>query len=338
MQRELHEFEERLADYCGVRYAIGVANATDGLELNLRVAGIEAGDEVLIPSHTFVASASAVVAVGAKPVFAEIGNDHLMDPGDAERRITERTRAIMPTQLNGRTADMRCFTLLAERYELKILEDSAQGLGSRFCGKMAGTFGVAGVFSFYPAKILGALGDAGAVVTDDEAVAIELRRLRDHGRDEASGEVMCWGRNSRLDNLQAAMLLVKLEYLDEEIACRRELATRYHECLANLAVLRLPPEADVSADPSHFDVFQNYEIEAERRDSLRQYLEQHGVGTILQWGGRGVHQFPRLGIEQELPVTEAMMARSMLLPMNTSVTDDEVDYVCEQIRAFYRDQ
>jgi len=246
MQQELCEFEAQLAKYCGVEYAVGVANATDGLELNLRVAGIGPGDEALLPSHTFVATASAVVAVGARPVFVEIGPDHLIDPEDIEHRITERTTAIMPAQLNGRTADMERVTAIAERHGLKIVEDSAQGLGSRFCGRMAGTFGVAGVFSFYPAKILGALGDGGAVVTDDEEVAQTLRELRDHGRDEA-GEVVRWGRNSRLDNLQAAVLLVKLARIDEAITMRRRLGARYHQGLNDIAELVLPPPPDESA-------------------------------------------------------------------------------------------
>ena len=225
LQADLRAFEEELAAFCGVRWAVGVGNATDGLELNLRVAGVGPNSEVLLPAHTFVATAGAVVAVGATPVFAEIGPDHLIDAADLEPRITPRTRAIMPTQLNGRTADMDTIGAVAERHGLAILEDSAQGLGSRFCGRMAGTFGVAGVFSFYPAKVLGALGDGGAVITDDDDTARALRELRDHGRDEQTGEVVRWGRNSRLDTLQAAVLRVKLRYVGDEIARRRELDT-----------------------------------------------------------------------------------------------------------------
>jgi dTDP-4-amino-4,6-dideoxygalactose transaminase len=335
LQADLRAFEEELAQFCGVRGAVGVANATDGLELNLRAAGVGAGDQVLLPSHTFVATAAAVVAVGATPVFAEIGPDHLLDPGDLEHRVTDRTRAIMPTQLNGRTADMDRIEAVATRHGLVIVEDSAQGLGSRFCGRMAGTFGVAGVFSFYPAKILGCLGDGGAVITDDESTAEALRELRDHGRDERTGEVVRWGRNSRLDNIQAAVLRVKLAHVEDEIARRRELAQRYHRNLSGLRELVLPPSPDAPPDDKHFDVFQNYEIEAERRDELRAFLTERGVGTLLQWGGKGVHQFSALRIGQRLPRTEAILARSIMLPMNTSLTDDEADYVCEQIVEFY---
>lgn len=337
LQGELRSFEEHLAEYCGVGHAVGVGNATDGLELNLRVAGVGAGDEVILPAHTFVASASTVVAAGATPVFAEIGEDHLLDAGDIESRVTDRTRAVMPTQLNGRTADMDAIGGIAHRHGLQVLEDSAQGLGSRFRGRMAGTFGVAGVFSFYPAKTLGSLGDGGAIITDDEALARELRRLRDHGRDEETGEVVQWGRNTRLDNLQAAVLSVKLEGIEEEIARRRELARRYDANLRHLAQICLPPPPD-DGDTGHYDVFQNYEVEADDREELRRHLSDHGVGTILQWGGKAVHQFPALGIDQSLPRTEAVMARSFLLPMNTSLTEDEVDYICDRIDAFYSDR
>lgn len=333
LQEEVTRFEERLADRCGAAHAVGVGNATDGLELMLRAAGVGEGDEVVLPSHTFVASAAAVVWNGAEPVLAEVGDDHLLDPADAADRIGPATAALMPTQLNGRTADMDRLGELCEEHDLLLLEDSAQALGSTFRGRMAGTFGLAGVYSFYPAKTLGALGDAGAVVTDDDRLARELRRLRDHGRDPETGEVARWGRNSRLDNLQAAALLVKLRHLDEEIETRRRLAARYHEGLRHVDELDLPPPPD-AAGP-RFDVYQNYEVRAERRDALRAHLSERGVGTILQWGGKGVHQHEALGVEASLPRTERMFERELLLPMNTSLTADEVDYACEQVEAFY---
>jgi len=334
-QAQLREFEERLAAFCGARHAVGVGNATDGLEMNLKLAGVKSGDEVLLPSHTMVATASAIVAAGGRPVFVEIGADHLMDPDDLEHRITPRSRAVMPVQLNGRTANMDRIGEIARRHKLTIVEDSAQGLGSRFRGRMAGTFGVAGVYSFYPAKILGALGDGGAIVTDDDAAAQELREVRDHGRDQQTGEVVRWGRNSRLDNLQAVVLLTKLKCLDEEIARRRSLACRYQERLRGVRQLVLPPPPDERSGAERFDTFQNYEIEAENRDGLRAHLTANGVGTLIQWGGKAVHQFPALGLTQPLPRTDHILARSLMLPMNSSLTDDEVDYICEQVHGFY---
>lgn len=334
MQEELRRFEDQLAEYCGVRHAIGVGNATDAIELNLRAADIGPGDEVILPAHTFIASAGAVKSVGADVVFAEIGPDHLIEPDDIEDRITDRTRAVMPTQLNGRTADMDRLKALSERHGLLLLEDSAQGLGSRFNGRMAGTFGAGGVYSFYPAKTLGALGDAGALVTNDAEWAQAVLELRDHGRSPSTGEIRRWGRNSRLDNLHAALLLLKLQHLDKEIATRRELAARYHDNLKHLDALLLPPPPTGEAD-GHFDVYQNYEVEAVDRDRLRRHLEDNGIGTILQWGGKAVHEFDALGIDQNLPRTEAVMRRSFLLPMNTSLAVEEIDYVSEKIVEFY---
>jgi dTDP-4-amino-4,6-dideoxygalactose transaminase len=332
LQEEVRLFEEELAVFCGVSRAVGVGNATDGIELILRALGVGQGDEVVLPAHTFVASAAAVVLAGAVPVFAEIGSDHLLDPEDVATRIGPQTRAIMPTQLNGRTADMDSLGALAEENGLLLLEDSAQGLGSRFRGRMAGTFAPAGVYSFYPAKMLGAMGDAGAIVTDDDALADRLCLMRDHGRDSHGGGVRLWGRNSRLDNLQAAFLRVKLAHIQREIDTRRCLAQCYHRALGGVHQIVLPPLDD---DLDRFDVFQNFEMEVEDRDALRDHLAAKDVGTILQWGGKGVHEFEGLGDFPPLPVTERILSRSILLPMNTSLTEEEVSYVADCVREFY---
>jgi dTDP-4-amino-4,6-dideoxygalactose transaminase len=212
------------------------------------------------------------------------------------------------------------------------VEDAAQGLGSSFKGRRAGSFGIAAAFSFYPAKILGCLGDGGAVVTDDERIADRVRLLRDHGRDE-KGEVQLWGYNSRLDNLQAAILDYQFQNYQGIIERRRALARVYHSELAGLTQVRLPPGPD--GDPDHYDVYQNYEIEAERRDQLRSFLRERGVGTLVQWGGKAVHQFPALGLKASLPATEALFQRCLMLPLNLTITDDDVRYVAGAIREFY---
>jgi dTDP-4-amino-4,6-dideoxygalactose transaminase len=332
-QQDLADFESHLAGYLGVRFAIGVGNATDGLVMALRASGVGPGDEVVFPSHTMVATAAAIAHVGAIPVPVDCGPDHLIEVTSAERAVTARTRAVMPVQLNGRTADMDAITTLARRHDLLIIEDAAQGLGSKFRGRGAGTFGVAAAFSFYPAKILGCFGDGGAVVTSDPAVAKRIRLLRDHGRDE-DGEVRQWGFNSRLDNLQAAILDHQFEHYDEVIVSRRRgLARLYRERLADIERLVLPPGPD--GDPDHVDVYQNYEIEAERRDALRAFLQARGVGTLIQWGGKAVHQFRDLGFTQRLPNTDRLFTRCVMLPMNMTLADDDVHYVCDRIREFY---
>jgi dTDP-4-amino-4,6-dideoxygalactose transaminase len=293
---------------------------------------LKPGDEVLVPSHTFVASAAAIHHAGGTPVPVDCGADHLIDAESAAKSITRRTRGIMPVQLNGRTANMTPLLDLANRHGLFIVEDSCQALGSRFRGRFAGTFGVAGSISFYPSKTLGCFGDGGAIVTNDDALAEKVTILRDHGRGP-DGNVWSWGYNSRLDNLQAAILRIKLRRYDAYIARRRAIAGIYHSRLCSLEQLLLPPPPVEKGD--HFDIFQNYEIEAENRDALRAHLTQCGVGTILQWGGKAFHLFPKLGFNVSLPYTERMCDRFMLLPMNTALTDDDVHYVCDCIREFY---
>lgn len=332
MQKELADFEAHLATHLGARYTLGVANATDGLMIALRAAGLCPGDEVIICSHTMVATASAVHFAGGIPIPVECGPDHLMDPGAAGAAVTPHTRAIMPTQLNGRTCNMDALKAIADKYRLIIVEDAAQALGSRYKGKCAGTFGAAAAISFYPAKVLGCLGDGGAIITNDDDVCQRVSELRDHGRN-SQGEIVSWGLNSRLDNLQAAVLDFQLRSYDQVMARRRYLAGLYTERLKDVAPLVLPPAPD--ADPDHFDIYQNYEIEAEIRDELKKHLKDHGIGTLIQWGGQAIHQLKALGFTQHLPYTDALFTRLLMLPMNMSLSDDDVHYVCDNIRSFY---
>ena len=331
-QRDLAEFEEHLAAYLEVKYAFGVGNATDGLIMAFRAAGIGPGDEVIFPSHTMVASPASAAHCGARPVPVECGPDHLIDPRAAEAAITPRTRALLPVHLNGRTCAMDSLMTMAERHRLIVIEDAAQALGSRFRGRFAGSFGLAAAISFYPAKILGCFGDGGAVVTNDDGVARKIRLLRDHGRNE-QGDVEMWGLNSRLDNLQAAILDFQFRNYHEIVERRRHIAALYDRNLRDVALLRLPPPPD--SDPDHFDVFQNYEIEAERRDELREFLRLAGIGTLIQWGGKAVHQFAGLGFHVDLPFTDELFRRLLMLPMNMMVMDEDVEYICTKVREFY---
>lgn len=334
LQKDLAEFETNLAKYLNVKHAIGVANGTDGLIIALRAAGVREGDEVILPSHTFIATASAVHFTGAKPVLCECGPDHMMDPGDVAKRVTSKTRFIMPVQLNGRTCDMDALQEIAQKHKLTIVEDAAQGLGSKWKDGMAGTFGAAGMFSFYPAKVLGCFGDGGAVVTDDDEIAEKLHMMRDHGRNKA-GVVSSWGINTRLDNLHAAVLDAQLKHYPEVIKRRRHIAGLYQEDLGGLKELTLPPPPN--ADDRHFDIYQNYEIEADRRDELKQFLADNGVGTLIQWGGRALHHHSGLGFDSvKLPVTDHMTSRFLMLPMNMFISDEDVAYIGQKIREFYR--
>ena len=332
MQSDLTDFENELADYLGMKHAIGVGDGTMGLLLPLLARRLEPGDEVIVPSHTFIASAAAIHHAGGIPVPVDCARDHLIDAESVRAALTSHTRGIMPVQLNGRTANMDPIIEIADQHDLFIVEDSCQALGSTFKNQPAGSFGIAGSISFYPSKTLGCLGDGGAMVTNDDEVARIARTLRDHGRGE-DGQVSMWGFNTRLDNLQAAVLRIKLRGYRTSIEHRRGLAAIYEERLSKVDQLLLPPGPDSSAD--HYDIYQNYEIEAESRDRLRTHLENHGVKTILQWGGMAIHQFAKLGFNVSLPYTERMVDRFMLLPMNTSLGDDDIHYICDRITEFY---
>ena len=288
---------------------------------------------MILPSHTMVATAAAVVHAGGVPVLADCGDDHLIDPASVASLITSKTRAVCPVQLNGRTARMDLIESICQERNLLLVEDAAQALGSSFDGKFAGTFGLAAAFSFYPAKLLGCLGDGGAVVTNDDDVAQNIELLRDHGRSASTGEVMIWGYNSRLDNLQAAFLDRQLRDYSKYVEVRRAVARVYCDGLADLEAVKLPPHPD--SDPRHFDVFQNFEIESERRDDLQGFLLENGVGTIRQWGGRAIHQFDALQVRGSCSRTEKLFERCLMLPMNIMVTQKDAEYVVNCIRKFH---
>lgn len=332
MQSDNKTFEKNLAEYTKSVFAVGVGNATDGLELSWMAVGLNKGDEVILSSHTMLATASAVVTAGGTPVPVDIGYDRLIDPDAIEAAITPRTVGISPTQLNGRTCNMDKIMRIAEKHSLVVVEDAAQALGSKFKGKSAGTFGIAGSFSFFPAKVMGAFGDAGGVVTNDKLIFEKLYQLHDHGRD-TEGNTKSWGRNSRLDNVQAAILNMKFNSYDKVIARRREIASLYDSRLNSLEQLRLPTAPN--AEPDHFDVFQNYELEADNRDELKQFLFEKGIGTLIQWGGKGVHQWEALNFNLHIPGVEEFFKKCIMLPMNMFITDDDVHYVCDRIVEFY---
>ena len=335
LQRDLKAFEKNLADFVGVKHVFGVSDGTNAMVIGLRSAGVGPGDEVILASHTYVATAAAVHMVGATPVFADIGSDNMMSAVSAATKITAKTKAIMPTQLNGRCCNMDALQALADERGLDLHEDSAQGLGARFKGKCAGTFGVFGTLSFYPAKLIGCFGDGGVVMTNDDAMAEKLALWRDHGRN-SEGEVVAWGTNSRLDNLQAAFLKFRLRHYQEDIARRREIARMYDEAFRGQNSL-YPPPGPVE-DGDYYDVYQNYEMAAENRDALRAHLAARGVHTIVQWGGKPVHHMNSLGFDREkfddLGRTDWFFERCLMLPMNMAVTNDDVNYVIDQVVGF----
>jgi len=331
MREQMYDFERRFAALIGREDCIGVSNCTDGLRLTLEALGVGPGDEVITVAHTFVATVAAVHHVGATPVLVDVADDHLMDADAFELAITERSRAVIPVHLNGRTCDMTRIMEIADEHRLLVIEDAAQAVGAKVDGRGAGTFGIAAAYSFYPAKILGALGDAGAVITDDEALAHKLRLLRDHGRASKT-DLDGWGWNCRLDNLQAAILGVKLSHIPAWIERRREIAAQYSTGLATVKAVRTPPGTTTGG--RWYDVFQNYVIESDRRDALQAHLDAHGIETLIS-SPIPVHHHRSLGLVGfSLPRTEQLSRQVLSLPLYPELEDIEVARVIEAIRAF----
>jgi dTDP-4-amino-4,6-dideoxygalactose transaminase len=322
---EVGAFEAAFAQYCETAECIGVANGTDALELILAGLGIGPGDEVIVPTNTFVATAEAVVTVGAAPRFVDVLPDTLLiDPDAVAAAVGPRTAAVMAVHLFGQMADMEALAALAARHGLAIVEDAAQAHGARFAGRRAGSGGVAGAFSFYPGKNLGALGDGGAVVTDDAALAARIRMLADHGRsrvDRFAHEVS--GRNSRLDTLQAAALHIKLPGLDAANAGRAAAVERYRKSLPSWCV---PVAVHPAAEPVHHLAV----VQVPDRDATTRALDAAGIGWGIHYPVP-CHRQPAFATyaDQPLPVAEEAAAHILSLPLSPTLTVELVERVCK---------
>ena len=329
---EVEAFEREFASYIGAKHCIGVGNGLEALQLILIAWGISSGDEVIVPANTYIASWLAVSYTGARPVPVEPdASTYNIDPELIERAITPRTRAIMPVHLYGQPVEMEMIWKIAEQHDLKIIEDAAQAHGSQYRDRMAGNLGDASGFSFYPSKNLGAFGDAGAVVTDDDEVADNVRVLRNYGsRKKYYNEVK--GHNSRLDPIQAAFLRVKLEHLDEWNQRRSVIATRYLDNLRDLPNLGLPHVPSGVIPAWHVFIVSHPE-----RDHLQEYLKEHGVGTLIHYPvpPHLAEAYQDLGYRTgDFPITEEMAASFLSIPMSPHLGMDDADYVIEKIQDF----
>ena len=327
----IEEFETAAAHYLGAKYVIGVASGTDALILGLRALGIGAGDEVITPPNSFVASTAAIHFAGAIPVFADVLPDQNIDPAAIEAAITPRTRAIMPVHLTGRMADIDAIAALASRHGLAVIEDAAQAMGSRFNNRHAGTIGTVGCFSAHPLKNLNAMGDGGFVVTQDNVIADRVRRLRNNGLTDRN-TVTEWGVVSRLDNVQAAILRHRLDRVDGIVAARRTNAALYRSMLDSKKVFAPP------CQQKEFNSFHTFVIQVDRRDELQNFLAGRSIGTAIHYP-IPIHLQPAaksLGYRKgEFPVTERQATRILTLPVNQSLTRAEIEYVAETVNEFY---
>ena len=322
MGPELHGFESEFAAYHGGNLqAVGVGSGTDALRIGLQALGVGAGDEVLITANAGVPPVAAVVAAGARPVYCDVDPaTHTLDPSEIERRLTPRAKALVVVHLYGHAADMTAICGVAQRHGLKVLEDCAQAHGARHQGRLVGTFGDAAAFSFYPTKNLGALGDAGAVLTSDGGIADRARLLRMYGwRTKYVSEVH--STVSRMDELQAAVLRVKLAHLDEWNAARQRLAARYFEALPSS--VGLPPRDGV---------FHLFVVTLAARDAVRKYLADVGIGTDIHYP-LPAHQQGPYATNTRLPNTERLASEVLSLPLYPELGQASVDYVADMLRA-----
>lgn len=328
---QLKSFEENLAKFVGTKYAMGLNSGYDALHVSLRAAGIGQGDEVIVPSHTFVATCSAVVNVGATPVLVDVGKDFNIDVNKIEEAITPKTKAIIPVHLNGYMADMPRVMEIAKKYNLVVIEDACQSLGSSIDGKKAGSWGLTGCWSFYPFKILGGYGDGGAITTNDPDVALFARRMRYNGEDRQTGEYHGHGFTCLLDNLQAAFLDVKLRHFPSWVIKRKQLAERYRAAFSNISDLMLP-----HYNKSGFDhVYQNYVVRAKQGDEFSNYLKNNGVEVLIQFRKPYYRHEALKLVDRGFPETEALSREVCSLPMNVEIDDEQVEYVIKTVKSFY---
>ena len=324
-------FEKAFADYCGVEHCIGCGNGLDALMLALKALGVGAGDEVLVPSDTYIATALAVTYTGATPVFVEPDiRTYNIDPMRLEAALTERTKAVMPVHLYGQSCDMGPIMAFAKKHGLYVVEDCAQAHGATYNGKKIGTFGDAAGFSFYPGKNLGALGDAGATVTNNKTLADKIRALGNYGSDYKYHHVY-QGNNSRLDELQAAFLSAKLPHLERMNAERRRIADRYLAEVHNEQIVL--PYVLPGTEP----VWHIFAVRCQKRDELTAYLAEKGISTNKHYP-IPIHlqgAYASLHIPQgALPIAEEISATQLSLPMYYGMTDNEVGYVIDALNGF----
>ena len=331
MGEELKKFEEEFAWFCDVKYAIGVANGSDALILALRACGIGKGDEVITVPHTFISTAEAISNVGGKIVFVDIDpKTYTIDVSKIEEKVNKKTKAIIPVHLYGQPADMDPIMEMAKKYNLKVIEDAAQAHGAEYKGKKVGSISDVACFSFYPGKNLGAYGDAGTITTNNEEIANKLKMLRNHGRLTAKYEHKIEGYSSRLDNLQAAILRVKLRHLNKWNERRRKNAKKYNELLSNTDGIITPYEADYAKHVYHL-----YVVRIEERDKLREELKSKGVAT-------GIHYpiplhlqlaYNYLGYKRgDFPVTEECSQKILSLPMFAELDEEQINEIVKLIK------
>ncbi len=329
----MNQFNQDFARYIGTKYSIGVGNGTDAIVFLLKALGIGKGDEVIAPAFTFIATTEAVAAVGADVVLVDVHPDYYnIDASLIEEKITPRTKAIIAVHLYGQPADMNPILAIAQKYNLKVIEDSAQAHGALYDGKKIGNFGDGATFSFYPGKNLGAYGDAGAIITNDDYVASHSTKISNHGRTSKYDHEF-EGYNSRLDGIQAAVLSVKLKYIDSWNAKRRENARLYDELLSEIPQIVTP-----KVHPLCQPVYHLYVIQVDGRENLMEYLKEKGIATGVHYpiGIPYLKAYERLNhTPEDFPVTYSLQNRVLSLPMFPELTEEMIRYTVGCLKDYF---
>jgi dTDP-4-amino-4,6-dideoxygalactose transaminase len=331
MGPRLESFEQKMAEYLGVKHVLGVADGSDALFLIMKALGIGKGDQVITAPNSFIASAWTIVAADATPVFVDVDDDLNMDPSLIEAAITPATKAIMPVHLAGRPAQMNQINAIAEKHGLYVIEDAAQAIGASYHGKKIGTLSTAAGFSLHPLKNLGVYGDGGLITTNDDTLNTKLRKLRNHGlinRDECE----IWGYNSRLDPMQAVFGEIKLKYLDRWNDRCRQIAATYQAKITRELLLPVDKENEVC-------VYHNFVVRTERRDELMGYLKEHGVDTRVHYPIPIHQQAAAAGLGYktgDFPKTELFAKTMISLPIFPELTDEEVEHIIASINSFFK--
>ena len=328
--KEVERFEKEFASYLGVKHCVGVASGLDALWIAFRILGIGSGDEVIVQGNTYIASVMGITINGATPVFVEPDEYFNMDASKIEEKITEKTKAVLVVHLYGQASNMQPIADVCKRYNLRLVEDCAQSHGAKFDGKMTGTFGDIGCFSFYPSKNLGAFGDAGAIVTNDDRIAEDTRVFRNYGSEKRYYNKVV-GTNSRLDEMQAGFLRIRLKYLDELAQEKKGICERYLQEMQN-DKLTLPRTREGATH-----IWHQFVIRTEERDELIRYLEEKGIGTIIHYPVpphlSEAYQYLNLR-EGSLPVTEKYANTVLSLPLYNGMTEEEQEYVIDAVNHF----
>jgi len=330
---EVQEFEQKFALQYGVKHCIGVANGTDALYIAMKMLGVGPGDEVITVANSWISTAETIVQTGAEPVFVDIDEFSTIDCSKIEEKITENTIAIIPVHLYGQAAEINKIAAIAEKHNLYLIEDCAQSHFTTFNGKKAGTFGDVATFSFYPGKNLGAYGDAGAIITNDDDLALKMRMYANHGALVKHQHVMA-GINSRLDTLQAAILKVKLPYIAQWNEMRRKNAKIYDDLLDDIGDIICPP---VRANTEH--IFHVYSIRTKHRDALMKYLNENGIGTAIHYPVAlpFMEAFGYLNNKpSDFPRAAEFQEQILSLPMYPELKIEMIQYVTEKIKTFFK--